>query len=1071
MANTEHFEYVQSIIKQETILMQRCLKRNEIIKSFKHATNFLLFLRNSVWSLEQYYKIQSLCIESLSPLSKYLLLKNKTMDLDLVEVYDYTQYIGNVIPRLYLMITVGICLLQCKDVPYYEILKDLTEMTRCEQHPIRGLFVRYYLYNGTKNQLIKSHYIIENCSFILSNFEEMNKLWVRLQHIGSFDEKRLRLKQRNQLKIMVSSQLVEIKAILIDQHIDNDDETNKEKLNKSLDIYKKTVLPRILNNIIQSHDPFSQEYLFEALFQIFPSNYHRSTLESLLSSTLNLLPSTPIGRIVSKLIVTLNLQGNGAKPQENECITKGLEKVSIEEKSKKSIAKDTNILSDSDGQEIFQIFWSYLHTINEKELNISLHQYITLLESIIQLVVTSLPNKLKNLSTLFKIFVMIFSGDILVKDDKNVIKNDVISLLAFENIKFSSLSEKSSLIINLLIYSDPYRTIITNSVDDGNPLYNRQLLNLLLSKIVLSNNFSIFDEQYKTENSNIDTSQKLGVILTIFTPLLKDLPKPEITLSKDKIVKKVEPVSSKLNHLPTNEQDQQSNKTIGEQLKEFDRTSRPSSQDDSINHRTNSHPPKQEVTHSSTLGKDSTLKSYSKNTNVTHLKDNGPHSKSNTHANNIASSQQLVQDRKILRDQMNILQFQKHIYFKMEEQENITKMFNTLIPIEDLLKNHDVDDIEKILKLILTFRNWYFKGGENIKFTYPILITNLWRIIRQCYILNFETINDKDEESSADPQFIKIINQTFKYTARFLNELAKISLSTNNPEIADLSFKLNLQTALLADQMKYSEISYDFLSQSFSIFEEALGSSKLEYQSLVYLTQTLHRTRSLYEESRYESLIIRCTLHASKLLKKQEQCRALYYCSHLWWPTKLNFFDEVQEYDIVNPENNLNKKRIMECLQRSLRLADSLMDNIQSCQLMLELLNQCLYYFETDALHETEVRTNYINGLIDLIKTNVRALEMERSLGENETSANNTTKGQTHDIVCGIDGTVIEISQQDLAAINTTPTTNPTSSQENNHVPKDVTEHSQVPIDGFKRICAYIAGKRAYDGRYAAIKV
>lgn len=62
------------------------------------------------------------------------------------------------------------------------------------QHPTRGLFLRAYLCQQARSLLpdTGSEYegpgsgtIHDALDFLMSNFIEMNKLWVRLQHQGS----------------------------------------------------------------------------------------------------------------------------------------------------------------------------------------------------------------------------------------------------------------------------------------------------------------------------------------------------------------------------------------------------------------------------------------------------------------------------------------------------------------------------------------------------------------------------------------------------------------------------------------------------------------------------------------------------------------------------------------------------------------------------------------------------------------------------------------------------------------------------------------------------------------------
>ena len=104
-----------------------------------------------------------------------------------MELYEQVQSCGNVLPRLYLLITVGAVYIKSGEAPAKDILKDLVEMTKGVQHPMRGLFLRNFLSQTSKNKLpdAGSEYegaggdVSDSVSFILSNFNEMNKLWVQ----------------------------------------------------------------------------------------------------------------------------------------------------------------------------------------------------------------------------------------------------------------------------------------------------------------------------------------------------------------------------------------------------------------------------------------------------------------------------------------------------------------------------------------------------------------------------------------------------------------------------------------------------------------------------------------------------------------------------------------------------------------------------------------------------------------------------------------------------------------------------------------------------------------------------
>ncbi len=91
--------------------------------------------------------------DALRYLSNFLYEAHTTGKHHLADLYELVQYAGNIVPRLYLMITVGSVYMSIPDAPIKEIMKDMMEMSRGVQHPTRGLFLRHYLSGQTRDHL------------------------------------------------------------------------------------------------------------------------------------------------------------------------------------------------------------------------------------------------------------------------------------------------------------------------------------------------------------------------------------------------------------------------------------------------------------------------------------------------------------------------------------------------------------------------------------------------------------------------------------------------------------------------------------------------------------------------------------------------------------------------------------------------------------------------------------------------------------------------------------------------------------------------------------------------------
>ena len=119
---------------------------------------------------------------------------------------------------------------------------------------------------------------------------------------------------------------------------------------------------------------------------------------------------------------------------------------------------------------------------------------------------------------------------------------------------------------------------------------------------------------------------------------------------------------------------------------------------------------------------------------------------------------------------------------------------------------------------------------------------------------------------------------------------------------ADLSLRLFVACGQVADQTGFEDLSYEFFAQAFTIYEEAVSDSRAQYQAVCIIASALHSTTNFGKEN-YDTLITKCALHGSKLLKKPDQCRAVYLASHLWWASnsegKVNNETNVSGIDIT----------------------------------------------------------------------------------------------------------------------------------------------------------------------------
>lgn len=140
----------------------------------------------------------------------------------------------------------------------------------------------------------------DSITFVLTNFIEMNKLWVRLQHQGHSRDREKREMERRELRILVGTNLVRL------SQLDGVD----------LAMYQSTILPSILEQVVSCKDVIAQEYLMEVVIQVFTDEFHLHSLGAFLGAVKGLNGGVSIKGIVIALID--RLAAYAAREAENE---------------------------------------------------------------------------------------------------------------------------------------------------------------------------------------------------------------------------------------------------------------------------------------------------------------------------------------------------------------------------------------------------------------------------------------------------------------------------------------------------------------------------------------------------------------------------------------------------------------------------------------------------------------------------------------------------------------------------------------------------------------------------------
>ncbi|KAL4928399.1 vacuolar protein sorting-associated protein 35 [Aspergillus undulatus] len=816
-------EEALGVVRQQSGMMRKCLETpGKLMDALKCGSTLVSELRTPSLGPKQYYELYMAVFDALRHLSVYL--KENHPVNHLADLYELVQYAGNIVPRLYLMITVGTVYMSVEDAPVKEIMKDMMEMSRGVQHPIRGLFLRYYLSGQARDYLPSGTgdgpegNLQDSINFVLTNFVEMNKLWVRLQHQGPSREREKRMQERRELELLVGSNVVRLSQLV------------------DLETYKSGILQALLEQVVQCRDVLAQEYLLEVITKVFPDDFHLHTLDYLLSAIARLHPHVDLKKIVIGLMDRLSSHAarenetstdpETRQQREEEAVTKLLENLNVSEETKdkskqegaESITQENGVeQAPTDTEDTAQPTKEPTANGDHEEQKPSAPQDVKLYDIFYEQVVN------------------------LIKSRGLPIQDTMALLVSLVNLALNTYPQQLEYVDQVLHFATKETAEYTDHADLHTALTQQNLFHLLTAP--LRSYVSIFT----------------ALALPHYLPLLSSQTYPTRRSVAGEVAQSL-----------------LKNRTLITTTENLDRVLQ-------------------------------TLRVIIKEG----VQQGGGYP---------GSQRRGESDETI------------------EEQGWLARIVHLLQASEN--------DIQ--LKLLQGVRKAYLDGNERIRYTFPAIVSSSIRLARK--LKSCEHYDDNWQSQSSA-------------LYRFMHQCVNNLYQRVNPGCADLALRLFVMCGEVADQTGFEEFSYEFFAQAFTIYEDSISDSRAQFQAVCIIAGALHGSRGFSKEN-YDTLITKAALHGSKLLKKPDQCRAVYLASHLWWVIENPHRGEEDPKNLYR-----DGKRVLECLQRALRVADACMDAAVSVELFVEILNRYVYYF--DQQNET-VTTKYLNGLIELIHSNLQ---------------------------------------------------------------------------------------------------
>ena len=921
---------------------------------------------------KNYYELHMRCLDEMPILEDYLaglvvpglIAPGRPRRHTARALYAAAQYAERAVPRLYLQVLAGSVLIRSGEVPSCTVLEDLLEAVKCIQCPIRGLFLRHFLLGQVRDKLPMGNATVEEVRalvfdsaeavppadaaddagaksggehkggdgdgrevatdlatpvsksegtvadsifFLLTNFTEMNKLWVRIQYMsssaggGTYHHpgdrqaaramRRRREKERNELRLLVGTNLVRL------SQLDGGGEDGAPGGALTPDLYRAVVLPAILEQITACRDPLAQAYLMDCVIQVFPDEFHLATLDTFLGICPKLREKVNIRTIVGSIMERLGNYFDDARLVEEEGDEGGgAGDGNVMGEKKGAVAKAPALLAtDFDA---FSKFDNCVQTIYKaRGSSMPPKEVIRLQTALLNFSLRVHPGNMTHISTCLGVCARYLSGGdaaagvaaysrgskeaTAVKFATAPRELDDVAVDELEKLLSIPLDSLALRVLELESYADLVAFL---------PWDNRRQVAAVLLNAVLTNG-----------NELTDLTQ-IEELFCIITPLVRDDPGGD-GMARDGSM--------------AGGGSEGTGAGIGEAALVA------------------------KLVH--LLRNDDTDMAYEMLTLARrHLAEGGEGYIAHTLGPVAYCAFKLLDE--------------------VRRKEYVPKPPKDILPPVTVVGAKNAgDDLSDGLSDV-TDDHTEGRGASSAPFPAAF-------------------------ESSVGCRKLFV----------FLQETT-VALSRSDPE---LGFTLYLQIACAADRCaraasnsrksedgpEYTSIAYEIMAQAFLLYEAEVSDSKAQQRAIVSMVGTLLSCRT-FEKEDFEALVTKTAQYAAKLLKKTDQCKTVMICSHLFFTGEKN-----------DPKAYRNPQRVLECLQRSLKIADACcMASPSNVQLFVDILDQYLYFYEREC---PVIVDKFVSGLVALIN------EHMDNIGAADTTSVAVTEARKH-----FEQTVLYIKQK-----------------------------------------------------------
>lgn len=794
-------------------------------------------LRTGILTPRNYYQLYMTTMDELHHLDDFFGQMCKDGTKLASELYEQVQACGDVLPRLYLLITVGATYIETRQAPAKDILNDLVEMTKGVQHPMRGLFLRNYLSHACKDKLPDTGSKFEGSGgdvthaidFVLRNFSETNRLWVRMQNQGPSKERKRREKERQDLRILVGTNLVRLSQL---EGVD------------SLR-YVDSVLPKLLEQVVNCKDSIAQPYLLDCIIQVFPDEFHLATLDAFLDTCTQLKEKVNVRVILEAMMKRL---AAGARDAQASSTSGDAAAAAAARTPPKAFAAFNSCVTK---------------LLEEKKGAIELAELLRLQAALLEFALECYPGRLDYVNHCFGTCAAVLSNQETgsrrksASNDSGAPPLDETEAEQLERVLSLPLAPSVGLsgVLGLSLFGQLVEYL---------PWRRRRDVSLGVVRAVLG------------ANEQLDSVERVEKLFGMIGPLLRDAP---------------------------DVQPQRASSADGSSVKP---AAEGAVEDDA------------------------------------------------------ASEQLLVAKLAHLfhHDQTDTLFRIFGVARRYFGQGGLNRIRYTLVPL--VFRALALARKVRAIEVAAAQQQENSPAAPAPAVEEPAVAGGEPTDAEATTDTNEQTtdVGGDDDSAAAPAESSKPKLEAPQYSSRKVFQFVHEIVTAMAGSFPSLSLNLFLHCAQEADKCSFKAIAYEFVSQAFIIYEDELPDSKAQLRALHLMVGCLLLSRG-FDDSDYDALATKTTQYAAKLLKKPDQCRMVAQCSLLFWTD--------------DPNRARDGRRVLECLQRSLKIADTCMTSSSPpIHLFVEILDQYVAHFEKQ---NPMITPKYITGLVALINEHIENMD------------------------------------------------------------------------------------------------